>query len=97
MTHRPPKRPRRTLWWVLWDAYQKISRIDRKVDQIMTAQEQANALAERLAVATDGIRQDIADLKAANPEVDFSALEQRVAGLEGLDAENPGPAEPPTE
>ncbi|GAA3416363.1 hypothetical protein [Streptosporangium vulgare] len=45
-----------------------------------------------------GIRQDIADIKAANPEVDFSALEAKVGALEGLDAEYPAvpPQEPET-
>lgn len=62
----------------------------------MTAQqEQADAIAARINASTANIRQDIADLKAANPGVDFSALEASVGGLEGLDAENPAP-EPPS-
>jgi len=62
----------------------------RKVEQIMaTQQEQLDAIVSRIDAATAGIRQDIADLKAANPGVDFTALEERVTGLEGLDAENP--------
>lgn len=63
--------------------------LHRKVDQIMGKQDDLNALVARIDVAVGGIRQDIADLKAAHPEVDFTALEERVAGLEGLDAENP--------
>lgn len=69
--------------------------LNQKVDRIMTQQDDLNALVARIDTAVAGIRQDIADLKAANPAVDFSALEDRVAGLEGLDAENPAPpAEP---
>ena len=56
-----------------------------------TQQEALDAIVARIDVATAGIRQDIADLKASNPAVDFTALEERVAGLEGLDAENPEP------
>lgn len=53
----------------------------------------------QITTATDAIRQDIADLKAANPGVDVSALEASVGqlgtavgGLDTLDAENPAPA-----
>lgn len=63
-----------------------------------TDQERADALAERIDTATTNIRQDIADLKTAHPEVDFSRLENSVGGIEGLDAENPAPEpEQPTE
>lgn len=68
-----------------------LDEIDRKVGRIMTKQDDLNNLVARVDVAVAGIRQDIADIKAANPEVDLSALEERVAGLEGLDAENPAP------
>ena len=76
----------------------------------MAKQEDINNLVLRVdAVRTSvdtgvaGIRQDIADLKAANPEVDTTALEASIAtleagvgGLTALDAENPGaPVEPP--
>lgn len=64
--------------------------INWKVNKIMaTQQETLDAIVARIDAATAGIRADIADLKAANPEIDFTALEERVAGLEGLDAENP--------
>lgn len=64
----------------------------------MAQQEQLNALAARIAASTTAIRQDIADLKAANPALDLTALETSVGGLEGLDAENPVPSpEPPVE
>jgi hypothetical protein len=45
-----------------------------------------------LDAATAAIRQDIEAIKAAHPEIDLSALEGKVAALEGLDAENPPPA-----
>ncbi|MDH2424719.1 hypothetical protein [Sphaerisporangium sp. TRM90804] len=61
----------------------------------MGKQEDLDAIVARIDTAVTGIRQDIADIKAANPAVDFTALEERVAGLEGLDAENP--ATPPQE
>jgi outer membrane murein-binding lipoprotein Lpp len=94
----------RSSWWGRWPPYQlgqslltRLARIERaqsdlnrKVDSIMTKQDDLNALVARIDVAVTGIRQDVADLKAAHPEIDFSALEERVAGLEGLDAENPG-------
>lgn len=68
--------------------------IDRKVRVIMTKQEDLDNLVGRVDVAVAGIRQDIADIKAANPDVDLSALIARVEGLEGLDAENPAPPNP---
>lgn len=72
-----------------------IKDLHRKVDAIMATQAQLDALVSRIDTAVAGIRQDIADIKAANPGIDLSALEDRVAGLEGLDAENPAPpAEP---
>jgi hypothetical protein len=71
------------------------SRLHRKVDLIMAKQDDLNNLVARIDVAVSGIRSDIEGLKADNPDVDFSALEARVAGLEGLDAEYP--AVPPQE
>lgn len=84
-------RPRWTVRWALRELARTLHEINRKVDRIMTKQEELDAFVARIDTATAGIRQDIADLKAANPGVDFSALEERVAGLEGLDAENPEP------
>jgi hypothetical protein len=69
---------------------------------IMATQESVDALtakvtdaATKISTATDNIRQDIADLKAANPQVDTTALEASVdalaasvGGLDELDAEN---------
>lgn len=90
--HRPRTRT------ILRDAIRLLRELNRKVDTVSENQDQVNAFVARIDTATAGIRQDIADLKAANPAVDFSALEERVAGLEGLDAENPAaPAEPPAE
>lgn len=68
-----------------------LAQLNRKVEHVMSQQDDLNALVSRIDTAVAGIRQDIADLKAANPAVDFSALEDRVAGIEGLDAENPAP------
>ncbi len=73
------------------------SQLVRKAGLIMGKQEDLDAIVTRIDTAVAGIRQDIADLKADHPEVDFSALEERVAGLESLDAENPAPASPPQE
>lgn len=79
-----------------------------KVDH-MASQADIDQLASRVdavgtAVSTGvgNIRGDIADIKAANPGVDLTALEASVATLEGdaqsvtdLDAENPAaPANP---
>lgn len=68
------------------------SHLHRKVGLIMAKQDQINALVERLSAVTDGLRSDIEAIKAEHPEVDLSALEARVAGLEGLDAEYPAAA-----
>lgn len=74
---------------------ESLARLHRKVDKIMSQQDVLNAFVARIDTATTGIRQDIADLRAAHPEVDFTALEERVQGLEGLDAENPEPTPEP--
>ncbi len=60
----------------------------------MTNQEKLNSIAAQLVAVEANIRQDIADLKAANPTLDFSALENSVAALGTLDAENPPPPVP---
>jgi hypothetical protein len=79
--------------WLLEPALHAIHRSENAL--MTSAQDHANQLAGRIDTATTNIRGDIADLKAAHPEVDFSALEASVGGLEGLDAENPGaPADP---
>jgi hypothetical protein len=81
----------------------------QQIGATVATQDDVTALASRIdavssAVATGvaNIRQDIEDIKSANPEVDLSALEASVAGLESsagqltdLDAENPAaPGEP---
>lgn len=58
----------------------------------MATQAQIDALVGRVDTAVAAIRQDIADIKAAHPDLDLSALESSVGGLENLDAENPPPA-----
>ncbi|MEV0830914.1 MULTISPECIES: hypothetical protein [Streptosporangiaceae] len=64
----------------------------------MAKQDEINNLVTRIDVAVSGIRSDIEAIKAEHPEVDLSALEARVAGLEGLDAEYPAaPPQEPTE
>ena len=68
---------------------QLLKEISRKVGHVMATQEQLNALVARIDGSVAGIRLDIEQIKAAHPEIDLSALEERVAGLEGLDAENP--------
>lgn len=60
----------------------------------MTSQEKVDAIADAITTATTNIRQDIADLKSANPAVDFTKLEASVSGLTALDLENP--VAPPT-
>ncbi len=65
------------------------SHLNGKVEEIMTKQDELNAIVERLGAATEGLRSDIQAIKDEHPEVDLSALEARVAGLEGLDAEYP--------
>lgn len=63
-------------------------------DLTMTTQQKLDAIATRIETATTNIRSDIAELKAANPTVDFSRLEASVGSLEGLDSENPAPPAP---
>ncbi|MFG2001699.1 hypothetical protein ACGFNU_21365 [Spirillospora sp. NPDC048911] len=61
----------------------------------MANQADLDAIVARIDTALTGIRQDIQDLKdQAPPELDFSALEAKVAALEGLDAENPAAEQP---
>ena len=69
--------------WVILDTLARLERI------LMATQADVDALVTRLNQATADIRQDIADLKAANPELDLSALESKVDALEGLALENP--------
>ena len=73
--------------WVILDTLNHLERI------LMATQADIDALAQRLTDATSDIRQDLADLKAAHPELDLSALEGKVDQLEGLALENP-PATP---
>lgn len=69
------------------------------VDQLV---ERINTVASTVDTGVSNIRQDIEEIKAANPAVDFSSLEESVANLEasaglvtGLDEENPAaPVEP---
>lgn len=70
-----------------------------KLDAVSDAIE---AVATQLTASTEGIRQDILDLKNANPALDFSRLDAKVAAvtaaaaaLAALDAENPAPAPSP--
>ena len=73
---------------------QLLIRVIDKLDEMeikMATQDQVNALAARIEASIAGIRQDLDELKAANPDLDLSALEAKVADLEGLDAENPVP------
>jgi len=74
-----------------------------RMESTMSKQDDIDALGARVDAATAavttgvaGIRQDIADLKAANPGVDTTALEASVGRLEAevtdvaeLDSENP--------
>jgi hypothetical protein len=81
---------------------QTSAHLHRLESLIMANQDQINAFGDRLEAATTGIRSDIEDLKrqiadgTPAEQLDFTALESRVAGLEGLDAENPAPPADPT-
>lgn len=58
----------------------------------MATQDDVNRITAAIDSATTGIRQDIADLKAAaeaGQDLDFSALDAKVDALAALDAENP--------
>ncbi|MGC5009731.1 hypothetical protein ACLQ2R_03095 [Streptosporangium sp. DT93] len=70
--------------------------LNRKAEKIMAKQDTLNALVTRIDTAVTGLKADIEDLKAQHEDVDFSGLEARVQGLEGLDAEYPvaAPQEP---
>lgn len=89
------RRAWRNIQYLLFGLQRSLKRIDAKLECIMTKQEDLDAIVGRIDTAVSGIRNDITELKAAHPEVDFSQLEERVTGLEGLDAENPG-GETPT-
>lgn len=83
-----------------------IRRTIERIERTMATQADVDKLATRIDAATAAvtagvanIRSDIADLKAANPGVDTTALEASVGGLETevadvseLDGENPAPA-----
>jgi ABC-type transporter Mla subunit MlaD len=65
------------------------------IDQLTTRMDQRDA---QLQSALDGIRQDVADLKAEHPEVDLSRLDAAIGQFEQLtdtatelDGENPAP------
>lgn len=90
---REPRRAWRA-WLMPIGILRALEDIERKVDRIMTKQDDLNRLVDRIGTATDGIKADVAQLKADNPDVDFSSLEARVGDLEGLDAENPAPENP---
>ena len=79
----------------LREAVRLLRELNRKVDHLMAQQDDINAYAQAISTAVDGIAQDIADLKAANPALDLSALQASVDRLTALDAENPAPVEPP--
>jgi hypothetical protein len=66
-----------------------LERLDHLEGILMATQAQIDAIAARLTQATADIRADIEALKAANPELDLSSLEGKVANLEGLAQENP--------
>ena len=72
-----------------------LAQLTTLTEVVMATQDQVNALVTRIDTAVAAIRQDIADIKAAHPEIDLSALEASVGGLEGLDAENPEPPPAP--
>lgn len=64
-----------------------VQNIDAKVDKIMSDQATEAALAADIETdvakentALDGIKTEIANLQAANPSVDFTALQAAVAG-----------------
>lgn len=73
------------------------SSLNKKMGMIMGKQDDLNNLVARIDVAVTGLRADIEDLKARYEDVDFSALEARVQGLEGLDAEYPVAPQEPTD
>jgi hypothetical protein len=87
------------------DQLAEVKQTLKRLERNMATQADVDALAARVDAATTAvktgvgnIRQDIADLKAANPGVDTTALEASVGGLESevtdvteLDEENPAP------
>jgi hypothetical protein len=64
---------------------------------VMATQAQVDAIVARIDASTTAIRADIAQIKEDHPEIDLGPLEASVAGLESLDAENPGTPEEPTD
>jgi hypothetical protein len=62
----------------------------------VATQEQIDQFVTAIQTAVDGIRSDIADVKAANPALDLSQLQAKVDALAALDAENPSAPPAPT-
>jgi hypothetical protein len=67
-----------------------LNRIDRKVNHLMTDQDRLDADVAALGTGLAVVAQEIADLKAANPALDFTGLDKAVSDLAAL-----APAAPP--
>lgn len=65
--------------------------LERLLDMATLTQAQLDNLTAAINAAVTNIRQDIADLKAQIPDLDTTALDASVAGLQALDVENPPP------
>ena len=74
---------------ITYDTWLILQTLHRMEDTLMATQADIDALTTRITGAAADIRADIQALKDANPDLDLSALESKVAGLEGLAAENP--------
>lgn len=61
-------------------------------EKTMATQDDINALSDRLGAAVSAIQQEISDLQAANPTLDLSGLQDKVAAVEGLELPPAAPA-----
>lgn len=76
---------------VRWLAAALLPRLADLKEAAMATQADVDALTRRISDGVTNIRADIQAIKEANPDLDLSALERSVDGLDTLAAENPEP------
>jgi peptidoglycan hydrolase CwlO-like protein len=68
----------------LTDVTRSLAELHAKVDALMSQQDEINTDVTELQAAVAAIADEIAALKAANPELDLSGLETAVAAVQAL-------------
>ncbi len=64
---------------------EEFRKITNKENRIMSQQSELNDYVNRLGTAVTSIKQEIADIQAANPSLDLSGLKSAVSDVEGLE------------